>query len=425
MILLKEHQKIDPDLLADVSLDDLRCRISYDTRRFEPSKINLIRYEFDPAAGRDGFYSYYRIGAEWIDSAQSRSLIVTPKIQNIDFLEIFMTCLSTAESNDSFSDIYDIDFEARPVRSRSLSSILSPLLVVQLLMAVSRIVSRGLRRGYVSRAGNLPKVKGRVDIRRNERLNIITGHRERVFCRYDEYSADIPENRVLKRALHIARDMIALMRDHRVYSTLAAMCNRCISAFSCVSDSFDCKMPVVKSNKLYRDYSDALRIAAMVLRRQDIAISRHDNQPDEYVPVFRIDMALLFEHYALAVMRRTFSRRAVQYQVAGYGGRFVADFLLDTGRHRAIVDTKYIDGISATVAKADYIKQLSAYARDKRLLRALGYDTTDDTTLPIVPCILIYPVTSHTVLDADTLFNHPVKETVNFYTCPLSIPVIR
>ena len=148
--------------------------------------------------------------------------------------------------------------------------------------------------------------------------------------------------------------MIALMRDHRVYSTLAAMCNRCISAFNCVSDSFDSKIPVVKSNKLYRDYSDALRIASMILRRQDIAISQRDSRPDELEPVFRIDMALLFEHYALAVMRRTFSRRAVRYQVAGYSGRFVADFLLKTGRHRAIVDTKYIDGISATVAKADY-----------------------------------------------------------------------
>ena len=184
-------------------------------------------------------------------------------------------------------------------------------------------------------------------------------------------------------------------------------------------------MPFVKSNKLYRDYSDALRIAAMVLRRQDIAISRHDNQPDEYVPVFRIDMALLFEHYALAVMRRTFGHGAVQYQVAGYAGRFYADFLLTAGPQRFIIDAKYIDDTQSTVAKADYIKQLSAYARDKRLLRSLGYDTTDDTTLPIVPCILIYPVTSHTVLDADTLFNHPVHETVSFYTCPLSIPIIR
>lgn len=219
--------------------------------------------------------------------------------------------------------------------------------------------------------------------------------------------------------------MISLMHDHRAYSTLAAMCNRCISAFGDVSDSIGDRLPVLKSNKLYREYNDALRIASMILRRQDIAISQRDSRPDELVPVFRIDMALLFEHYALAVMRRTFSRRAVRYQVAGYSGRFVADFLLKTGRHRAIVDTKYIDGISATVAKADYIKQLSAYARDKCLLRALGYDTTDDTTLPIVPCILIYPVTSHTVLNADTLFNHPVKETVSFYTCPLSIPVIR
>lgn len=184
-------------------------------------------------------------------------------------------------------------------------------------------------------------------------------------------------------------------------------------------------MPVVKSNKLYSDYSDALRIAAMILRRQDIAISQRDSRPDELVPVFRIDMALLFEHYALALMRRTFGHSAVQYQVAGYAGRFYADFLLTAGTQRFIIDAKYIDDAQSTVAKADYIKQLSAYARDKCLLRALGYDTTDDTTLPIVPCILIYPVTSHTVLNADTLFNHPVKETVSFYTCPLSIPVIR
>lgn len=219
--------------------------------------------------------------------------------------------------------------------------------------------------------------------------------------------------------------MIALMRDHRVYSTLAAMCNRCISAFSCVSDSFDCKMPVVKSNKLYRDYSDALRIAAMVLRRQDIAISRHDNQPDEYVPVFRIDMALLFEHYALAVMRRTFSRSAVRYQVAGYAGRFYADFLLTAGPQRFIIDAKYIDDTQSTVAKADYIKQLSAYARDKRLLRALGYDTTDDTRLPIVPCILIHPTTVPAPFSLDILTARPLKETVSFFTCPLPIPVRR
>ena len=175
----------------------------------------------------------------------------------------------------------------------------------------------------------------------------------------------------------------------------------------------------MKSNKLYRDYSDALRIASMILRRQDIAISQRDSRPDELEPVFRIDMALLFEHYALAVMRRTFSRRAVRYQVAGYGGRFYADFLLTAGTQRFIIDAKYIDDAQSTVAKADYIKQLSAYARDKRLLRALGYDTSDDTRLPIHPTI------DPTPFNLNSLTARPLKETVSFFTCPLPIPVRR
>ena len=219
--------------------------------------------------------------------------------------------------------------------------------------------------------------------------------------------------------------MISLMHDHRAYSTLAAMCNRCISAFGDVSDSIGDRLPVLKTNKLYREYSDALRIASMILRRQDIAISQRDSRPDKLVPVFRIDIALLFEHYALAVMRRTFSRRAVRYQVAGYGGRFYADFLLTAGTQRFIIDAKYIDDAQSTVAKADYIKQLSAYARDKRLLRALGYDTSDDTRLPIVPCILIHPTIDPTPFNLNSLTARPLKETVSFFTCPLPIPVRR
>lgn len=425
MIDIKEHQQIDPLLLEGIDPVILRQRISYDTRCFDPSKVNLFRYEFDPAIGRDGFFSYYRIGAEWIDSAQSCPVVVTPKMQNIDFISMFMACLRSDRTSDNFSAIYDIDFDARPIRSKALNSILSPLLVVQLLMAVRRIATRGLRRGYVSRTENLAKVKGRIDMRRNERINIINGHRERVLCRYDEYSVDTPENRLLKKALLVARDMISFMHDHRAYTTLSAMCNHCLSAFAAVSDTFDGKIPVAKSHKLYHDYNEATRIARMILRRQDIAVTRHENHPDDLVPVFRIDMALLFEHYALAIMRQTFGKNAVQYQVAGYGHRFVADFLLDTGSRRVIVDAKYIDGSSDTVAKADYIKQLSAYARDKKLLRDLGYDTDDETALPIVPCVLIYPVTGHTVLDADSLFSHPVRETVSFYTCPLAIPTIH
>lgn len=422
MILLQEHRRISDADLEGLNLDDLRRRVNYDTSRFDASRINLFRYEFDPVARRDGFYSYFRIGAEWIDSAQTLPVVVVPKMHNIDFIEMFMTCLRMAEPSDDFSSIYDIDFDARPIRSQALDSILSPLLVVQYLMTVQRIATRGLRKGYVARSENLSKVKGRIDIRRNQRMNVLAGHAERIFCNFEEYSVDTPENRFLKNALYVARDMISLMNEHRAFAVLSAMCNHCISAFAAVSDDSAIAVPNVKANKLYHDYTEAIRIAGMILRHRDIAVSSHSANPTGLVPVFRIDMALLFEHYALAGLRRVFGRKSVKYQVKGYGGRFIADFLITKGDFRAIVDTKYIDGDKAAVAKPEYIKQLSAYARDMVLLRSLGIGTTDESAIPIVPCVLLYPAETVFELSELMLLRHKVKETLQFYTCPFTIP---
>lgn len=421
---LKEHQKVNPEDLEGFDLETLRRHVNYDTSRFESSKINLIRYEFqpsnNPAQFRDGFYSYFRIGAEWLDKDQSTPIVVVPKMKNIDFINMFMTCLQTSEPEDDFSSIYDIDFKAKPIKSRALSSILSPLLVVQFLMTVKRIAIRGLRKGYVGHEDNINKVKGRIDICRNERRNIIMGHKERVYCKFDEYSENTPENRLLKKALIIAHDMIAKMAEHSSYATLSAMCNHCISAFANVDDEYSGAIPQVKNNKLYHDYTDAIRFALMILRRRDIAVSEGDYVSD-MVPVFRIDMALLFEHYTLAVLRNSFGKCYVDYQVKS-GSRFIADFLIHKNEFRAIVDTKYIDGSINTVAKPDYIKQLSAYARDKVFLKKLGIDVSDENKVPIVACVILYPTEKRIPLMETSFFSTSVPKTIKFYTMPVSIP---
>lgn len=420
MIAIQEHRKIDPELLQGIDLEKLRHRINYDTSRFDSSRVNLIRYEFDPEENRDGFFAYYRIGAEWLDKEQTRSVVVTPKMQAIDFLEMFMTCLRTNESADDFSSIYDIDFEAKPIRSKALSSILSALLAVQFLMAMKRIVTRGLRRGYVARQDNLAKVKGRLDIRRSER-NRLFGHQERVFCRYEEYLADTPENRLLKRALVATGDMVALMRDHSAHSILSAMLNQSMSAFSEVTDDVSGDLHAVKANKLYKGYDEAIRLAKMILRKQDIAVNHHHVSHIEAVPVFRIDMALLFEHYTLAKLRERFGHDAVMYQVNGYHRRFIADFLISKGDTRLILDTKYVDN-QKSASKREYIAQLSGYARDHVLLRRLGYDPEVEDSVPIVPCVILYPGEQPSDLTESSLLTHPVNHTMQFYTCPINIP---
>jgi 5-methylcytosine-specific restriction enzyme subunit McrC len=384
--------------------------------------VNLVRYEFDPnpSSFRDGFYSYYRIGAEWIDEEQTRTLVVVPKMQNIDFIEMFMTCLQGNETSDNFSTIYDIDFEAKPIKSKALSAILSPLLVVQYLMVVKRIATKGLRRDYISRTETLLKVKGRINLRQTERFALL-GHREQVHCTFDDYSVDNPENRLLKKALIASRGIISHMTEHKAYAKLFAMCNHCLSVFENVSYDCNDKMPILKSNKLYREYSEAIRIARMILRRQDVAVHKY-NTDTHLIPVFRMDMALLFEHYALANLRRAFGESAVQYQAKGYHSRFRPDFLVKKDDLRIIIDAKYTQPINEYSTDLDYIKQLSAYSRDKVILKSIGYDTTNENSIPIVPCLIVYPSITYKVLSPETVLTQPVKQTEKFYIYPINIP---
>lgn len=427
-IVTSEHSPIDANRLEGLDADALRQRINYDTRRFVTEQVNLVLCEFSTTEKKDVFTTYYRIGAEWLDEKQTKALVVTPKVPNIDFLEMFMTCQRTSEPDDDFSTIYDIDFDARPIKSKALNSILSPLLVVQFLNCVERIASRILRKGYVARHENLCKVKGHIDVIGNERRNLLTGHRESVLCKYNEYSVDTPENRYIKRGLLVARDMISLMAQHKAYATLAAKCGSCLSAFADVSPDFQGKAPQIKHNKLFRDYTEALRLALMLQRRQDISLSKSEGDMSDYVPVFRIDMALLFEHYTLALLRERYGK-GIMYQVCGYRNRFVADFLLNTPSMKAVLDTKYITDYDASEeVKAENIKQLSGYARDKSLLKALGIDCTDEDSVPVVPCVILYPVLAERN-DKPFRFTmsqkKPLKRTLKFYKCPIPVPLIK
>lgn len=420
MIAITEHAPIPPYELQGIDTDALRHSINYDTHKFVSGNINLMRYEFDPEKDFDGFRAYFRIGAEWLDNQQSKALVVTPKDPRIDFLEMFMTCLRTSLPDDNFSQIYDIDFDAKPIKSPALNAILTPLLVVQFLNCVERLASRSLRKGYVARHENLAKVKGRIDLMGNERYNMLTGHRERMLCKFDEFSADTTENRFIKHGLRIARNMIAMMEDHRAYPVLAAKCNRCLTAFSNVSDARTLRLPAIKHNKLFRDYSEALRLASMLMRRRDISVSEHGHADEDYVPVFRIDMSLLFEHYTLALLREKFGS-GVFYQAKGKAG--IADFLLNSPAETAVLDSKYtFKNNDNDKVDQQYIKQLSGYARDKRMLKRLGIDTSDEDKIPIVKCIILYPETR----EKGASFSYDLKAVANivkFFKCPVPLPV--
>ncbi len=394
---------------------------------------NLFKWDFDPQSKRWCYLSYFRIGAEWVD--REKFLVVTPKskMEEVDWAEMFRRCFETEEGfSDGFGQIYDIDLAAPPISDPTLQSVLTPLLVVHFLSVVKRIVRKGLKRGDISREENLAKIRGRIMLARNLRRNIITGHAHRAFCRFSEMSVDIPENRLIKRALLFSERMCRKMaaQGQRGGSGLQADVRRFLSVFSEVGE-FVVPSEVfnVKRNKLFRAYDDAIRLAKMILRRYENSIDRVDAEVHD-VPPFWVDMSLLYEHYTLGKLREAYGEKILyQAKVAtGY-----PDFLFKDSLQPMILDTKYKPRYdNAGKPLTDDIRQLAGYARDRSVLRKLGITERDEQNMSVVPCLIIYPgIEGEHSSECSIVGDKPLREQsqcvpslVEFYFLRMGLPRI-
>lgn len=371
MILLQEHEKID----------------TIDTPSDRYNRLSLVSWDKPFENKPWGYYASYKIGAEWIDDKEA--IVVTTKrgMERIDFLNMFMTCFSSDLAIDSFSQIYSIQYEQPTIDAPSLKGVVSPLIVLHFLGVVSRIKS--LKKGYVHYSGNLKKIKGRISILKNERENISQKRFDRIYCEYDEYSVDIPENRILKKALLFSQQLLSKMKSHNSYNSIYQMLAKCMALFENVSSDVEIKeIKQVKTHKMFKEYAEAVRLAKLVLRHFDYSIYNVRHTNNKVVP-FVLDMSLLYEHYVYGLLRKAYKNKII-YQFGGKTG--YPDFLYSSKDFKAILDTKYIPKYNNEPLETYIIRQLSGYSRDLPILKRLGYeDISEDSPIPIVPCVIIYP----------------------------------
>ena len=338
--------------------------------------------EEDPEEGADkgaGYYASYVIGAQWFD--EQEALIITPKAgcDRIDFLQLFSRCLQSSSELESFSKIYEIDMEAPRIKAPELQSVLSPLIVVHFLSVVREIIRRGLKKDYVCREENLKKVKGHIVVLRNDRMNVLRKRPDKVFCRYQEYSVDIPENRLLKKALIFVNQILQGFPKNKSRQTLEHALKHCLASFAYVSDEIEVwEIKHLKYQKLFHIYSEAIRLAQMILRRYDYSLTNIQRQ-DEDCPVFWLDMSLLYEHYVLGLLREAYGDKVLYQQQGntGYPDFVCQDPLL-------VMDAKYIPRLGEKTKIDSYIiRQLSGYARDRKIF--------EECPEKPVRCLVIYP----------------------------------
>ena len=201
------------------------------------------------------------------------------------------------------------------------------------------------------------------------------------------------------------------------YPEIQLRVNRLKASFSHISDEIEpYQVQKLSSNKLFKGYKEAIRVAKMILRRFDYSI-REASSEQHSTPPFWIDMARLYEMWVLCRLQKN-AVNPIMFQEVGFYGRQVADFVIR--EESLILDAKYKSKYVEDWVDIDDIRELSGNARDDRLLPNLQEDYSPR-------CIILYPGnTDELKPESDVLFEQQGRKILhyrNFYKISVPLPV--
>lgn len=144
---MREHEVFDGAVEWDIVLKEGLC-LNRNAPKIE--RKYFIKWT-ETNAGDYEYRASYIVGAQWVDTQTQQHIpvIVEPKMDGIDFMKMFMTCFFSNLETDRFSKIYNIDFDAEPIRSNTLENILSPMIIFHFVAIVKKLLAKGLKKGYV------------------------------------------------------------------------------------------------------------------------------------------------------------------------------------------------------------------------------------------------------------------------------------
>lgn len=405
----KEHSKIVEKSNSDFDFKKLELDFSSND-----NEVKFLRLHQD-------FVSDYFIGIDWLIEKEA-CLMVYPKIENLDYLSMFMKCMSdpyvSSEINKKRNreKIYEIFLDKTPIEIPANKFELTPLLIIHFLNTVKKIVKKGLKKGYISKTENLTsKIKGKILVKETIKKNHLKHRYDKTVCQFQTFTIDCPENRILKKALLFVKHYLSKVNIN-TDTDINSIFNYCFSAFYNVSDEIENK--VIKTLKIpnfFKEYKESLNLARMIFERFAYSMKNIDNLSDTKIPPFYINMPLLFELYTLKKLRDTFNNEIIYQYHGKYGD---ADFLHT--QTKTIIDAKYKTKYNEEYDIND-IRQLSGYARDKKVLKKLEIDINNPV---IADCVIIYPnMKNEKDIEKNSLKNDDIDEFVRFYKYGIKLPI--
>lgn len=219
---------------------------------------------------------------QWVGSivTDEVAVLIRPKVS----IENLFTLLDVGIPDSAWND-RTFDYAASP----NLLAAVADLYV----RVVDQALARGVRRDYRAESDRLPALRGRIDFVEQLRR---PGSEVPIACRFDEYTADIAENRALRLASRTLLRVpgVAPVTRRGLMGTLARLEE--------VSDSYIAPDAVdrIVITRLNRHYVPALRLASVILRNLTLA----DRSGSVGATSFLLDMNDLFQRWVGARLRR-------------------------------------------------------------------------------------------------------------------------
>lgn len=396
-IIYKEHDEVKcPYLIEDINKSIHKDRLLSDLKK-APS------------------FSYF-IGAFWLNDKKNeeehytKSVIIKPKIENIDFMRMFSKCFEYSAIIKDFNKIYNIGFDEKPInhKDNKLINDLDILIAFHFLRMLEVELHNGLKKNFIRREENLKsKIKGKIQFSKHINKNIIRGREDKIYCSYLDYDINCLENRILKRALKICASKISEIKNSLYFY--------CISFFNEVSDEISIgEINHIKINPLYKRYKLLIELAIKIIKLKIYKDTCNKNE----APPFWIDMSLLFEKYVYALMLENIKDSKILYQKPYCHNKFKPDFIIRGKKYNYIADTKYKEIYNNDNFDTENICQLSGYARINNIIK----EFSEDIQNYIPECLIIYPSNNENdnIIDIDK--KEEIKGLVRFYKLGIKLP---
>lgn len=249
------------------------------------------------------------------------------------------------------------------------------IIIGRFLEEIERIVKRGISRGYEELEENLPTVKQKIRILQHIRKNTIL--RDKIFCRFSEFTSDVPENRIIKFALYQIsqlplRNSDLPRRARHIFRHLEQVELTVISPAT---------FPQIQFSRLNEHYRTVVGLAKLIIEHCTLNL-----QTDGKIRYssYLVDMNVLFQKFLFAYLRDHLKEYSVKEETK---------LLWDTEGRYALYPDIVIrrSGSAVLVIDAKWKRRQSEDDRPRTVSADLRqvYDYCDTLKIPIG--VLVYP----------------------------------